>query len=180
MKNVIVIPNFDDLDQHKSCIKDCRAGFCTLGSTRAKAGSAEAFEHIDYDYTMAIGRMAKEAGCDWFGVVTSVGADPNSSFLYPRVKGRIERDLAELAFPCLAIFRPGFLLCERKESRPLEQLGMFFAKGINWCIPNRIAIPTETVATAMVKDSINWLSKSPNSQNKVLIYDNKQIAAAAE
>lgn len=129
---------------------------------------------------MVIGKMAKETGCNWFGVVTSVGADPNSSFLYPRVKGRIERDLEKLEFPCLAIFRPGFLLCERKESRALEKLGMFFAKGINWCIPNRIAIPTETVAKAMVKDSINGLSKSSNPQNSVSIYDNKQIAAIAE
>lgn len=176
-----VVPNFDDLEAHKSAIKDCRAGFCTLGSTKAKAGSAEAFERIDYGYTMTIAKMAKESGCKWFGVVTAVGSDAESSFLYPRVKGMIERDLKGLDFNKLEIFRPAMLICDRKESRVLESIGQFFSKGINYIIPDRIAIKTETVAAAMVKQAALFFKPGDKeNEETVSIHDNYAIAQLAK
>lgn len=158
----------------------CTFGFCTLGSTKAKAGSAEAFQHIDYDYSMSIAKLAKDSGCRWFGVVTSVGANANSSFLYPRVKGMIERDLIDLKFDCLEIFRPGFLLCDRKESRPLESLGMAFAKAFNWMLPNRIAIETEAVAKAMINAAKKWSERTLSEAAQICIYENREIARLSE
>ena len=176
-----IVPNFDDLQAHQDAIKDCKAGFCTLGSTKAKAGSAEAFEHIDYGYTMAVAKMAKDAGCQWFGAVTAVGANAESSFLYPRVKGMIEQDLAKMAFEKLEIFRPAMLLCDRGESRVLESIGQFFAKGINYLVPDRFAIKTEIVAAAMVKQAARFFqAQDKPMEPAVSIHDNYNIAQLAK
>lgn len=159
-------------------MSDCTYGFCTLGTTKARAGSAEAFEKIDYGYTLTVAKIAKESGCKWFGIVTSVGANANSSFLYPRVKGLIEKDLIALQFQCLEIFRPGMLLCNRQESRPLEAIGMAICKAINWIAPNRLAISTDTVAKAMVYQAEKY-DESTVPGPCVSVYENYEISKLA-
>jgi uncharacterized protein YbjT (DUF2867 family) len=91
-----------------------------LGTTRAKAGSAAAFRAVDLDMTAAFARTAKTAGARRFGLVSSVGADPSSRFLYPRVKGEAEAAVAGLGFESSVLARPSFLLGARAESRPAE------------------------------------------------------------
>ena len=123
---------------------------------------------------MKIAKIAKAAGCKYFGLVTAVGADPNSSFLYPRVKGKLEEDMKALGFPVLSIFRPGFLICDRQEKRVLESIGLFFIKGVNAIIPDRYAISTERVAKAMINDADQQLdAASPSAVN---LYENLEIA----
>lgn len=123
---------------------------------------------------MKIAKIAKAAGCKYFGLVTAVGSDPNSSFLYPRVKGKLEEGVKGLGFPVLSIFRPGFLICDRQESRILESIGLFLIKGVNAILPDRYAISTERVAKAMLNDANQQLdATSPASFN---LYENLNIA----
>ncbi len=170
-----LVPEFDKLADHEASFKDCVVGFCTFGSTKAKAGSASAFEKIDYGYTMKTAELAKKNGCKLFSVVTAVGANVDSWFLYPRVKGMIERDLVTMDFSCLQIFRPGFLLCDRHERRPLEKLGMFFAKGVNWMLPGRIAVSTEQVAKAMNIEAKQCMLRPESAAPLLCVYENNQI-----
>ena len=50
----LIVPDFDDLEDvllHTGILQDCLYGFCALGTTRAKAGSAVSFIiHIWIDY----------------------------------------------------------------------------------------------------------------------------------
>jgi uncharacterized protein YbjT (DUF2867 family) len=96
--------------------------FCCLGTTIKKAGSQEAFRHVDLEYPLAIAeRAAGRAG--QFLVVTAVGADPQSRIFYNRVKGELEQALRALQFGRgVKIFRPSMILGERGESRPAERL----------------------------------------------------------
>jgi uncharacterized protein YbjT (DUF2867 family) len=96
--------------------------YACLGTTRAKAGSAEAFRAVDLDLTVSFARAAKAAGARRFGLVSAVGADARSRFLYPRVKGEAEAAVAGLGFESAVIARPSFLLGARAESRPAEKL----------------------------------------------------------
>ncbi|MDF2116986.1 NAD(P)H-binding protein [Roseiarcaceae bacterium H3SJ34-1] len=95
---------------------------CALGATRAIAGSVAAFRAVDHDLVLAITRRLREAGVERFALVSSLGADPRSHFLYTRTKGEVEAAINSLAFPSLTILRPGFLDGERAESRPFEQM----------------------------------------------------------
>ncbi|PIT01202.1 NAD-dependent dehydratase [Bradyrhizobium nitroreducens] len=94
---------------------------CALGTTRAAAGSAAAFRAVDYDLALRVARRLREAGVVRLALVSALGADPRSPFLYPRTKGELEQAIGALGFPSLTILRPGFLDGERAESRPIEQ-----------------------------------------------------------
>lgn len=99
----------------------CDLLLIALGTTRAKAGSDEAFLRVDRDYPMrlisALATLHPEACA---GLVSSVGAD-HPRGLYLGAKATVE---AELAASGLAhvIARPSFLRSDRSEFRPLEIL----------------------------------------------------------
>jgi uncharacterized protein YbjT (DUF2867 family) len=118
------IVQFDRLEaQLKGTV--CHVAFCCLGTTRKKAGgSEEAFREVDYDLTLAFARAARAAGAQRLVVVSSVGADPASKYMYLRVKGEVEQALEQVGFPSLDILQPGALYGWRGELRPLELLTM--------------------------------------------------------
>ena len=99
-----------------------------LGTTRAKAGSEEAFRAVDHDLVLTVARAAKAVGARNFVHVSSVGADTASKSSYLRIKGEVERELKALRFPRLDIFRPGLLRGQRQsDMRLLEGLGRALA-----------------------------------------------------
>ncbi len=96
--------------------------FVTLGTTRKIAGSAEAFRQVDLHLVVAAARAAEAGGARQFQVVSSVGADPGSRFLYPRTKGEMEREVSLLDIPSIVILRPPLLLGDRGQVRPGEKV----------------------------------------------------------
>ncbi|WP_293336369.1 oxidoreductase [Parvibaculum sp.] len=147
-----IIADFDALDD---VLPDIVAedAFCALGTTIKKAGSQPAFARVDHDYIVSFARAAKAAGVRRFLLVSAMGADPASSIFYSRVKGETERDVAALGFETLHIFRPGLILGDRSERRPLEAIGMSLAPFLNPLMlgparPYR-SIPAETIAGGM-------------------------------
>lgn len=126
--------------------------FCCLGTTMKKAGSKEAFRKVDYQYPVDIARRALENGAKQFAIVTSMGADPESSFFYNRVKGEVERDLTAMRFPALLIFRPSLLLGNRRnDNRFGERLAEGAMRLLSPLIPAKYkGVEAAKVATAML------------------------------
>ena len=102
------------------------SAICALGTTRAKAGSADAFRTIDHDYILSLAEEVRRGGARRFALTSSMNANAHSPFLYSRTKGEVEEAIRRLAFPSLTIVRPGLLGGKREEDRPLES----FAEGI--------------------------------------------------
>lgn len=96
--------------------------FCCLGSTIKEAGSAEAFRAIDLDLVVAFAKRARELGARHLLVISSLGANPDSSISYCKVKGEMEKALRAQDWPQLTIARPAQLLGPRIEVRPMERL----------------------------------------------------------
>ena len=65
-------------------------------------------------------------GVKRISVISSVGSDPNSNFLYPRTKGMLERDIIKIPLDHLNIVKPGIILGKRIETRVGENLGKIF------------------------------------------------------
>ena len=125
--------------------------FCCLGTTMKKAGSKEAFRKVDYQYPMDIARLGLDNGAKQFAIVTAMGADPESSFFYNRVKGEVERDLTAMSFPTLLIFRPSLLLGNRSENRLGERLAEGAMRLLSPLIPAKYkGIEAAKVANAML------------------------------
>lgn len=123
------IVDFDALrdDPSPERVGPCDAALCALGTTIRAAGSKEAFARVDKDYVVALARSAKAAGARTFAVVSALGADARSAVFYNRVKGEMEEAVAAVGFEAFHILRPSLLVGDRKESRPLERVGVVLA-----------------------------------------------------
>jgi len=145
------VVNFDKLDEFAADFNGIDAAFCCLGTTRGKAGK-DGFIKVDHDYVFNSAKLLKAAGCPDFHLLTSKGSNSNSWFLYPETKGRVEDSVRGLGFERYNIYRPGFLKCDRAESRQLEAAIRWLANkvdsGHSW------SVPTSMVAAAMVNNSL--------------------------
>jgi uncharacterized protein YbjT (DUF2867 family) len=63
---------------------DVDAVVCASGTTKAKAGSQEAFRYVDYTLSLVFAKAAHAAGAETFALVSAIGAATNSMFLYAR------------------------------------------------------------------------------------------------
>lgn len=125
--------------------------FCALGTTIKKAGTQEAFRKVDYDYPLALGRLAKAQGAAQFLIVTAMGADPASRIFYSRVKGEVEEALRDLHLPVLHLFRPSLLLGKRDEFRLGERLAGMIMPGFAALLGKYRPVHGRTVAAAMIR-----------------------------
>ncbi|XP_062583368.1 oxidoreductase HTATIP2-like [Saccostrea cucullata] len=162
------IVDFDKLEEYNDVFAGCDVGFNCLGTTRSKSGGKEGFYKVDHDYVMKTAEIAKHNGCKHFLHVSSQGSDKNSCLFYTQTKGIVEEELQNLQFEHLSIFRPGFLLCDRQESRFGEKLVACLMSPCICCCAKYIGVPTETLAIAMVRRACR-----PNGQ--VEIIDNPTI-----
>jgi nucleoside-diphosphate-sugar epimerase len=127
-----------------------------LGTTIAAAGSRDAFRAVDFDAVLAFAQAARRAGARRFGLVSAVGAAPQSPVFYNRVKGEAEAAIAELGFEQLVIVQPSLLLGDREAlgqaHRPGEAIAQRLAPWLAPLTPARFRpVAAEQVAGALLK-----------------------------
>jgi len=121
---------------------------CALGTTIGKAGSREAFRRVDFDYPLALAKLARRQGARHFLLVSALGARAGSRVFYSRVKGELEEAISALGYPSLTIVRPSLLLGQREEFRFGEELG----KRMAWLMPAAWKpVQARDVAAALVE-----------------------------
>jgi uncharacterized protein YbjT (DUF2867 family) len=137
---------------------------CALGTTRARAGSAEAFRAVDFGLVLAVATSGLAAGARRFALVSSMGADARSLFLYPRTKGEIEAALIGLGYDSLTQLRPGLLGGDREEHRRGERIAAALLRLVGPILPRTARIsPATVVARALVeaavagKPGVHWV-----------------------
>lgn len=102
--------------------------FCCLGTTIKIAKTKEAFEKVDLHYPLKIAALQHKAGSTQFLVVSAMGASASSSIFYSKTKGLMEAGLEAIGFESLYIFRPSFIMGNRKEERMGEKIGIAISK----------------------------------------------------
>jgi uncharacterized protein YbjT (DUF2867 family) len=153
--------------------------FCCLGTTIKTAGSRAAFRRVDHDYPMRFAAAGLASGAEHFLLVSAVGANPSSSAFYSRVKGELERDLADADYSSLSIFRPSLLLGHRAERRTGERIAQAILPPLNPMLVGPLrryrAIHAATVAQAMVNRAHQY-----DRGTRVLEYDQIEELARGE
>lgn len=133
--------------------------FCCLGTTIKKAKTREEMTKVDVGYPLTAAKLAQEEGAKQFLVISSMGADPQSSFAYSRMKGTLEMELSNVGFQALHIFRPSLLLGQRKESRLGESAAAAIFPPLSFLLVGPLkkyrAIQAKTVAQAMYRAAHN-------------------------
>ena len=137
--------DFADVSTFES-LPSADVAFCCLGTTLKKAGSRDAFRAIDHDAVITFARAAHEAGAKVLVHVSSLGADRRSRAFYASVKGEVEEALTGLGFESVYALRPSILDGDRAESRPLERVGLAFARALGPVLGKYR--PTEATAVA--------------------------------
>ena len=78
--------------------------FCCLGTTIKVAGSQKAFYKVDFEYAYDIAKRAYSNGAKKFALVSSLGANKQSSLFYNKTKGKIEEAITNIGYETLLIF----------------------------------------------------------------------------
>lgn len=146
--------------------------FCCLGTTIKKAGSKPAFERVDLEYPVETAKAARKNGASSFLIVTAMGADPNSSIFYNKVKGEVEKQLKELNYPILHILRPSLLLGDRDEKRLGEKIGASLFKLINPLMIGKLR-KYKSIAGNKVANAMFSFAKKP--ENGIFIHESDEL-----
>ena len=165
------VVDFERLSDHAALFQADNI-FCCLGTTIKKAGSQAAFRKVDFTYAYEAAQLAVAQGAKHFLLVSSLGADANSSVFYSRVKGELEIAITSLPFAAVSIFQPSLLLGTRAEFRLGERIAEPVAKALSFLLLGPLrkyrAIEARTVAAAMLR-----VAKS--SAQGVTIYESDRI-----
>jgi len=98
--------------------------FCCIGTTLKQAGSKQNQENIDLFLPTEIANYASENHVSKVILVSSAGANHQSSSFYLRLKGQLEQNLIALNWQTVIIVRPSFLAGKRNEFRFGEKLAL--------------------------------------------------------
>lgn len=132
------------------------AVICTLGTTIRTAGSKDNFRKVDFEYPFIVAQYAKQNGTQAYVLNSAMGADPNSSFFYNRVKGDLEKSLKNLNFKSLTFVRPGLIGGKREEFRMGEELAKAVTKILSPILPKKFQMNhPQKIASAILEAAIN-------------------------
>jgi uncharacterized protein YbjT (DUF2867 family) len=150
--------------------------FSCLGTTRAQAGSPEAFRQVDFTYQRTVAEAARRNGTRLVLLVSALGASRRAPAFYSRVKGEIEDALIDLAFDATHIFRPSLLVGQRDHVRPAEHVGLVVGRVLGLALVGPLRryrpIDASRVAACMVATAARDLTG-------VRVYESEQIATCA-
>ncbi len=118
---VILKDNLDSLeDPSQWNLAGYNSLFCCLG-TQLKVGK-EQFIKVDYTYPLYGAKLAAHFKVPHYSLVSTGAANPNSWYVYLKIKGQTEEALKNLKLPHLSIFQPGLLLNRQNDERCVEKI----------------------------------------------------------
>jgi hypothetical protein len=115
--------DFSKLEEYKELIKG-DVLFSCLGTTLRDAGSKEKQYLVDYTYQYEFAKIASDNGVPFYSLVSSTGANENSPFFYPKIKGKLEEAVKKLPFKTIQIFQPPTLIRQKNLIRLGEKIGI--------------------------------------------------------
>ena len=120
-----------------------------VGKGSARMSDADV-RKIEVGYPLAFCRAAKAGGARVCGVMTAVGADPESRTKYARVIGEKERAVSSVKFDFLGLYRPSVILGNTNTPGFLGSVMPL----LQWALPSKYhAIHKNDLARSMVAQS---------------------------
>ena len=117
------VVNFDQPESWKELLKG-DVLFSCMGTTLAAAGSKANQYKVDFTYQFETARMAAENKVPVYVLVSSTGANANSTIFYPKIKGQLDEAVQKLGFKSVQILRPGQLYGDRIQKRTAEAIAV--------------------------------------------------------
>tara|TARA_S200000501_G_scaffold305981_1_gene294495 strand:+ start:509 stop:1156 length:648 start_codon:yes stop_codon:yes gene_type:complete len=105
--------------------------FSALGTTLNDAGNKEEQYLVDYTYQYKFAEIALNNGVTQYSLVSSAGANKNSFFFYPKIKGELEESVKKLSFDSIQIYQPPILIRQPNLIRLGERIGIKIFRNLN-------------------------------------------------
>ena len=139
------------------------AVFTALGTTAASTRNRAEYRKIEVTIPLSVIQRAHAAGATRCGVVSSVGASPDSRAVYLRQKGELDAAITALGWQRLVIAKPSTLRGPRKELRLAERLGVWLSP---LAPPRYRAVDATRVAEVLVTEVLRAGSPVEIIQNE--------------
>ena len=162
--------NFNKINEYTNIIKGDIL-FSALGTTKKEAGGKKAQFLVDYIYQYEFAKIACKNGVYHYSLVSSIGADKNSFFFYPKIKGALESSIKSLEFNKIHIFQPPSIIRQSELIRSGEQCSINFLQ-----LMNRLGF-LKSLKPILVKDLAAKIIKESllNQKEGVTIYKSKDL-----
>jgi len=162
--------NFAEIDKYRNIIKGDIL-FSALGTTLKDAKSKTKQFEVDYTYQYNLAKISSENNVKTLSLVSSSGANENSLFFYPKIKGLLESSVKQLSFENIQIYQPPFLIRQSDVMRVNEKIGIFVFKALNsvGVLNSLKPLSVSRLAEKMVNEA---LKKHPQ---RVMVFENKDI-----
>lgn len=143
--------NFSKLEDFKDLIRG-DVLFSALGTTLKEAGNKKQQYLVDYTYQYKFAEIALNNGVTKYSLVSSAGANKNSFFFYPKIKGELEDSVKKLPFDSIQIFQPPILIRQPKLIRSGERIGIKIFRNLNkiGILKSQKPLPVQILAKKMV------------------------------
>lgn len=157
--------DFSKLIEYKELVKG-DVLFSALGTTLKDAGSKEKQYLVDYTYQYEFAKMASDNGVNIYSLVSSLGANKNSPFYYPKIKGKLEESVKLLNFKIIQIFQPPSLVRQSELMRSGEKVSVKLFKKLNslGILKSLNPLPVRDLASKMINLTLS------NQKEKVCVY----------
>ena len=151
--NINVI-DFSKLNEYKDLVKG-DVLFSALGTTLKDAGSKDSQYLVDYTYQYEFAKMASNNGVSTYSLVSSLGANENTPFSYPKIKGKLEESVKQLDFKTIQIFQPPSLIRQPELMRSGEKVSVKLFQKLNniGMLKSLKPMPVTILASKMISES---------------------------
>ncbi len=162
--------DFSKLDKYNGLIEGDIL-FSALGTTKKEAGGKKEQFLVDYTYQYEFAKIALENGVSHYSLVSSFGANKNSIFFYPKIKGALEYSIKRLKFNKIHIFQPPSLIRQPDLIRTVEKYSIKLFQ-----VMNKLGF-LKSFKPLLVQDlAMKIINESKlNQQEGITIYTSKDL-----
>lgn len=163
----VIVDSLFDLTSTKEHWNNHDVFFNCLGTTRKRAGSAQAFVDIEYGISKEASKMASQANIPHASLISAKGANHEiwatnwiHPLLYMKTMGQKEQTIiSDYSFNTVSIFKPGMLIRFPENKHFFERIVELNGSGLN----------VDILASAMIQDAENVKSSSINGSQRFFI-----------
>jgi nucleoside-diphosphate-sugar epimerase len=163
----VIVDSLFDLSSTKEHWNNHDVFFNCLGTTRKRAGSAQAFVDIESGISKEASKMASQANISHASLISAKGANHEiwatnwiHPLLYMKTMGQKEQTIiSDYSFNTVSIFKPGMLIRFPENKHFFERIVELNGSGLN----------VDILASAMIQDAENVKSSFINGSQRFFI-----------
>lgn len=149
--------------------------YCCIGTTKKKTPDEQQYRKIDFGIPTTAANLCKANDISTFLVMSSMGANPDSSIFYSRTKGEMEVEVLAQNIEHTFILRPSLITGNRSEKRSLEKFMVGLMSVVNVLLIRALKKYRSIKASDIAQAMIHLANEKPDQS----VFDSAEIQILA-